>query len=370
ADMRQYITRLLSEHWTVIPAMDGLAVLELATREQPDLVISDVMMPGLDGFALLRELRADPRTRAVPIILLSARAGEESRVEGLDAGADDYLVKPFSARTLVARVGATLAMARVRRESEAAVRASEERYRAFIEQTAEAVWRCEVREPIPVTLSEDEQIDRMYAGAVLAECNDAMARQYGYEKAGELVGAELKDLLPRSDPANVEYQRAFIRAGYRLADAESHEVDREGRSHHFLNNLLGIVEDGRLVRAWGSQRDVTERKQAEQELRESEARFRTMADTAPVMIWISDADNLLTWFNRPWLDFTGRRLEDELGDGWIEGVHPDDVERVRRTDAVAFAAQRPLVLEYRLRRRDGTYRWVLDNGVPRYHPDA
>jgi signal transduction histidine kinase len=118
SDMRDYVKRILGSHWTVEAVSDGRVALESAFERVPDLVLTDVMMPGLDGFELLRKLRADPRTREVPVILLSARAGEESRVEGLEAGADDYLTKPFSARELVACVGANLKMARVRREAE------------------------------------------------------------------------------------------------------------------------------------------------------------------------------------------------------------------------------------------------------------
>jgi signal transduction histidine kinase len=117
ADMREYIRRLLGRHWTIEAVADGEAALAAARERTPDLILADVMMPVLDGFGLLRELRADGRTRTVPLILLSARAGEESRVEGLDAGADDYLIKPFSARELVARVNAHLELARLRREA-------------------------------------------------------------------------------------------------------------------------------------------------------------------------------------------------------------------------------------------------------------
>ncbi len=176
------------------------------------------------------------------------------------AGADDYLVKPFAARELVARVEGLLALARVRREAEAAVRASEERYRAFIELTSEAVWRVELDEPVPVALPVDAQIDHFYRHAYLAECNDAMAHMYGYGAARELHGARLGDLLPREDPANVEYLRAFVTTGYRLNEAETNEIGRDGLSRFFVNNLFGIVQDGRLVRAWGSQRDITERR--------------------------------------------------------------------------------------------------------------
>src|ERR1700732_3568747 len=121
-------------------------------------------------------------------------------------------------------------------ETEAALRESEERYRAFIEQTAEGVWRIELERPVSVLLSEDEQIDRFYAHGVLAECNDAMAHMYGFEQAEELVGARLGELTPRSDPHNLEFLRAFIRNGYRLTEAQSHELDREGNERYFLNN--------------------------------------------------------------------------------------------------------------------------------------
>jgi signal transduction histidine kinase len=125
ADMRQYLVRLLAERYQIDSAADGEAALAAARKHPPDLVLTDAMMPRMDGFRLLRELRADPRNRDVPIIMLSARAGEESRIEGMEAGVDDYLTKPFSARELLARVGAHLQMARMRREAERALRASE-----------------------------------------------------------------------------------------------------------------------------------------------------------------------------------------------------------------------------------------------------
>lgn len=127
-DVRDYLTSLLRERWRVRAVGDGASALELARSEPPDLVLSDVMMPGLDGFELLAALRADPVTRGIPVVLLTARAGEESTVEGLEAGADDYLVKPFSARELLARVQTHLELARSRRElahAEAAREAAE-----------------------------------------------------------------------------------------------------------------------------------------------------------------------------------------------------------------------------------------------------
>ncbi|HET9887981.1 MAG TPA: PAS domain S-box protein, partial [bacterium] len=120
--------------------------------------------------------------------------------------------------------------------------------------------------------------------------------------------------------------------------------------------------------------DITDRRSAEHEskaldvLRESDLRFRHMADHAPVLIWISGPDKKCIWFNKPWLDFVGRPLEQELGDGWAENVHPDDLERCVKTYETCFELRQPFAMDYRLRRNDGEYRWILDNGVPLLNP--
>lgn len=141
ADMRNYVYRLLEPHCEVTMVPDGLAALEFSKRVLPDLILSDIMMPNMDGYALLTALRKDPILKTIPVILLSARAGEEARVEGLQAGADDYLVKPFNARELLVRVKANLNLELhwARQEAEEARRASEERFRTLFNQAAAGI---------------------------------------------------------------------------------------------------------------------------------------------------------------------------------------------------------------------------------------
>ncbi|TMP94278.1 MAG: PAS domain S-box protein [Verrucomicrobia bacterium] len=131
-----------------------------------------------------------------------------------------------------------------------------------------------------------------------------------------------------------------------------------------------LDEPGKPAVARGVSRDITKRKIAEEELRESEGRFRTVADAAPVMIWMSGPDKLCIFFNKGWLDFTGRTMEQELGNGWAEGVHADDLERCLEVYETSFNARQPFTMEYRLRRNDGEYRWVLDSGTPRFAEDC
>lgn len=141
-------------------------------------------------------------------------------------------------------------------------------------------------------------------------------------------------------------------------------ADRHGWFDMYVTPLLR--SNGAVIRHL----DITSRKKAELQLRESEARFRLIADSAPVMIWMSGTDKLCTYFNKVWLEFTGRNLTDEPGNGWTEGIHPSDVERCLRVYDESFAARRAFTIEHRLRRADGRYRWVLDNGVPRNLADG
>jgi PAS domain S-box-containing protein len=222
-------------------------------------------------------------------------------------------------------------------ENERRVRESEERYRNFIEHSTEGIWRFELEEPVPVDLEPNEQIERFYRHSYLAECNDVMARMYGYARAEEIVGARLEDLLSSSNPENVQYLKDFVRSGYQLTDAESQEIDRYGRTKYFLNDLTGIVENESLLRVWGTQRDITERKQAE----EARARLAAIVESSEDAIIAKTLEGVITDWNRGAQKIYGYSAEEVLGKPINILVPPDRpneipkiLERLRHGEAI------------------------------------
>ena len=155
-----------------------------------------------------------------------------------------------------------------RKRAEAALRLSEERYRAFVKQSSEAICLFEIAHaPIAITLPPDEQIDLLYAQAVIGECNQKFADSHGYGAPEEMLGFRIGQIFPRLAQENVAYLRHFIESGHQLANVETKELSRDGTVKHFLNSLIGHVEEGRLLRVWGAKQDITRIKQAEEEIR-------------------------------------------------------------------------------------------------------
>ncbi len=249
ADMRQYLGRLLMGAYDVEGVADGHAALAAARDRPPDLVLADVMMPKLDGFGLLRELRTDPQFRAVPLVLLSARAGEESRLEGLRAGADDYLVKPFSARDLLARVATHLKMARVRREAfrregelRAEIQRAEEQAAAILESITDGF------------LALDSEWQFTHVNAATEQINGI--------RREELIGKNYWELFPATRGTVLEFE-------WRRAVAEQVTVEFENYYEpwdSWFHVKAYPSKDGSLSVFF---HDITPRKRSEEALRQA-----------------------------------------------------------------------------------------------------
>jgi CheY-like chemotaxis protein len=253
ADMRDYLHSLLAPRYALRFASDGASALQSARREPPDLVISDVMMPGMNGLSLLQALRADDRTRSVPVILLSARAGEEARVEGMQAGADDYLVKPFAARELQARVDAHLRLALLRREAYTALRANERRLRAILDQLPVGVGVCDAS---GAWMLANALMERCSPCTVPSARSEQAARWRGWDEHGEPVP-------PENWPA-----RRALRGEMVVPGTEMQYMSEDGEERWMRVSAAPLrADDGELVGACTVVQDVTELMRAEQELR-------------------------------------------------------------------------------------------------------
>jgi len=246
-DMRDYVRRLLESRYEVTAVSNGEEALAAALAKPPDLVLTDVMMPVLDGFELLKTLRSNERTRTLPIILLSARAGEESRVEGLDAGADDYLVKPFTARELLARVEAHISLARMRRQAEQARQSSELRLGLALEATDMAAWEWD---PVKDAMTGTGGLPRIFG--VFPRCS-----------------SECFALIhPEDEPAyRATVERVAREGGAWLTEFRIRRADTAALAWVEERATSVTDETGRVLYIVGVDIDITNRKIAEQDMR-------------------------------------------------------------------------------------------------------
>jgi PAS domain S-box-containing protein len=240
-----------------------------------------------------------------------------------------------------------------RREAEVQARDQEATVHALLESTAQAI------------VASDSQ------GRIVL-VNTAAEAMFGYSRQ-EMTGHTVESLIPerlRERHAS-HWTNNFARPQTRRKSAGLDLTGRRKDGSEFpMEVSLSRIATGDGVLGVSFISDLTERRKAEDAVRESEERFRILADTAPVMIWMSGTNKLCTWFNDQWLKFVGRSMAQEIGNGWTENVHPEEFDRCLQTYVTSFDARKPFSMEYRLRRHDGQWRWILDNGVPRYNADG
>jgi len=202
--------------------------------------------------------------------------------------------------------------------------------------------------------------------------NNVMARIFGYDSPQEMIESIVSiDQQYYVDPATrQEFIRLMVKQG-QVHEFNSKNYRKDGNHIHAQESARAVKDaQGNILYFEGFVSDVTERKHSEETLRESENRFRHMADTTPTLVWMSGVDALCNYFNMPWLSFTGRTMEQEIGNGWTEGIHPEDHEHCHETYTRSFNGRSEFKMEYRLRRADGEYRWMLNHGVPRFSAEG
>ncbi|HEY4762210.1 MAG TPA: PAS domain S-box protein [Candidatus Sulfotelmatobacter sp.] len=221
-----------------------------------------------------------------------------------------------------------------------------------------------------IVASSDDAIISKNLDGIITSWNKSAERIFGYTPE-EAIGQHITLIIPAERHTEESDILARLRRGERVDHFHTIRRRKDG-SLLEVSLTISPVRDlaGRVIGASKVARDISEQKQVERALRESEQRFRMITDASPIMVWLSGTDKLCYYFNKGWLDFVGRTLEQESGNGWAENVHPEDFDRCLQIYVSNFDARRPFEMEYRMRHHTGQYRWILDRGVPRYAPDG
>lgn len=357
ADMRDYVERLLRSQYRVCTVPDGVKAIEAALELRPALVLADVMMPGLDGFQVLQSLRDNPDLSSTPVILLSARAGKESRVEGLEAGADDYLAKPFTARELMARVATHIKMANLRREStrrESRLRAEAELERHRLQELLEQV-------PAAIGLTSGPEHRWVYV-------NPRYIRAMGRDIPADFVGKTVVESLPEIETqVFMESLDEVYRTGKPCFGREMRMVlNRSAKGlpdESYWDFVYQPVRDaegqvtGILIHAV----EVTDKVLARTTIEQSEERLRLAQQAAAIGTFEWNVEtNVNRWtpeleamYGLPPGGFAGTQK------AWEHLIHPDDRPAAVKQVQIGFETGAPVQAEWRVIWPDGSVHWIL-----------
>jgi PAS domain S-box-containing protein len=221
-----------------------------------------------------------------------------------------------------------------------------------------------------IVASSDDVIVSKNLDGIIESWNKGAEHIFGYT-AEEAIGKHITLIIPPDRFKEEDEILARLRRGERIDHFQTVRRRKDGALID-VSVTISPVRDlsGRVVGASKVARDISAQKRVERALRESELRYQVVTDASPVMIWMAGTDKLCYYFNKGWLDFVGRTLEQESGNGWVENVHPDDLDRCRQVYLSNFDARRTFEMEYRLRHYSGQYRWIFDRGIPRFGPDG
>ena len=272
-----------------------------------------------------------------------------------------------------------------RKQAEAALQQLNQELEAKVKERTQALWQVNSLQSAILDGADYAFISTDLNG-VIQTFNKAAERMLGYS-ASEVIGkltpaiihepqevidkaAILSLELEQDIPIGFEVFVAKARLGITFEDEWTY-IRKDGSRFPVLLSVTALKDvNQQIIGFLGIAQDISDRKQAELVIQESESRFRYLADNAPVLIWMSGLDKLCFHFNKTWLDFTGRTMEQELGNGWVEGVHPDDFQFCLDVYTTSFDMHQSFEMEYRLRRFDGEYHWMLDTGIPRFGADG
>lgn len=387
---------LRDPNYNLVEANSGFEALELAPKFEFAVILLDVQMPGMDGFETARRLQQQETTKNTPVIFVTAISQESRYVqEGYEAGAVDYIFKPFDPHILRSKVAsfATLFQKHreIQRQSER-LKESEERFRLLVRNATDHVIVMLGLDGTLLNWNEGVERIQGYKPDEMMGKNfscfyrerDVMAGKPSEAIETALVKGQYSDQLWLKRKDGTEYfaevtispalDESLRLCGFSMLvkDVTARKLAEQALHKAYDEMEMRIEERTRELSQSNQnlEKEVAERKRTEKRLRESELRFRTLADSAPVLIWQTDENKNYTYFNDTWLQFTGRDFASEIKSAWQENIHSEDAARYRKNFERCFEKKTAFTLEFRLRRADGQYRWMMDIGVPIYGADG